>query len=167
MIPDETDRPFLGRCACGAVCYELASPPFDAGYCHCRICQLTSGAPVMAFATVPLDDYHILQGEPVVRRSSKLAERTFCGACGTPLTIHATYQPDTIDFAIATLDDPARVVPGFHIWTGSRIAWFDTSDRLPRNAAFRENTRGLDAVSAAGGNPDGGDGALGAPDPVA
>lgn len=167
MSTNQADELLRGRCACGAIRYELASPPFDAGYCHCRICQLTSGAPVIAFATVPLGDYRIIQGEPVVWRSSNLAERTFCGDCGTPLTIHATYQPDTIDFAIATLDDPAGVAPGFHIWTGSRIAWFDTSDRLPRHAAFRENTRGLDAASAASANPDRGDSAPRATDPVA
>src|SRR6202035_3322444 len=45
-----------GRCLCGAVRYKLESAPFDAGYCHCRICQLASGAPVMAFATVPRND---------------------------------------------------------------------------------------------------------------
>ena len=154
-MPNAT--PLSGRCACGAVRYALFSTPFDAGYCHCRICQLSSGAPVMAFATVPLDDYRIVEGAPRVRRSSNLAERSFCGDCGTPLAIHATYQPDTIDIAIATLDHPVDVVPGFHIWTSSRIAWFDTADALPRHAAFREATPGLDAASATGAIPDSGD----------
>ena len=29
-------------------------------------------------------------------------------------------------------DDPAAVAPDHHIWTASRIAWFDTKDDLPR-----------------------------------
>ena len=42
-----------GGCMCGAVRYELKSEPFDCGWCHCRTCQLNSGAPAMVFASVP------------------------------------------------------------------------------------------------------------------
>lgn len=142
-----------GGCACGAIRYELGSAPFDAGYCHCRICQLTSGAPVMAFATVPRDDFRVTRGAVTRRRSSGFGERGFCGACGTPLTMAVTHQPDTIDFTIATLDRPDAVVPGFHIWTRSRIGWFDTKDELPRHARFRDDTVGL-TEEIARGAPD-------------
>jgi hypothetical protein len=137
-----------GGCACGAIRYTLRSQPFDAGYCHCRICQLTSGAPVLAFATVPLNDFQLMMGTPTIRRSSEFGERAFCSACGTPLTIHVDYQPETIDFAIATLDYPAAVKPEFHIWNESRIGWFDTADRTPRHARFRPETVGLTDSSA-------------------
>jgi hypothetical protein len=33
---------------------------------------------------------------------------------------------------LASLDEPAVVRPSHHIWTSSRIAWFDTADDLPR-----------------------------------
>jgi len=46
-----------GGCLCGAVRYRLASAPFDAGWCHCRTCQLNSGSPAMAFAKVPSRDF--------------------------------------------------------------------------------------------------------------
>ena len=42
----------VGGCLCGAVRYRLTSAPFDTGYCHCRMCQRTAGAPVMVFSTV-------------------------------------------------------------------------------------------------------------------
>jgi len=132
-----------GGCLCGAVRYRLASAPTDAGYCHCRMCQLTAGAPVMAFATVPLQDYVLVHGAPRRRRSSSFGERWFCADCGTPLAMRVDHQPDTLDFTIATLDEPGAVAPGFHIWTRSRITWFDTDDNLPRHAAFRAQTRGL------------------------
>ncbi len=132
-----------GRCACGAIRYALLSEPFDAGYCHCRMCQLTSGAPVMAFATVPIADFRLTVGEMRVRRSSDFGERGFCGDCGTPLTMHVDHQPDTMDFTIATLDLPEHVQPGFHIWHGSRIGWFETQDALTRHAGFRAETSGL------------------------
>ena len=133
-----------GGCLCGAVRYRLASAPFDAGYCHCRICQLASGAPVMAFATVPRGDYVVTRGEPKRRASSDFGERWFCCECGTPLTMIVTHQPETLDFTIATLDMPESVAPGFHIWCRSRICWFDTADRLPRHQRFRPDTVGLD-----------------------
>ena len=45
-----------GGCMCGAVRFELKSEPFDCGWCHCRTCQLSSGAPAQAELAV-LSDY--------------------------------------------------------------------------------------------------------------
>jgi hypothetical protein len=132
-----------GGCACGAVRYRLASAPFDAGYCHCTICRRSAGAPVLAFATVPLADFVVTEGMPRIRRSTSFGERGFCADCGTQLTMHVAHQPDTIDFTIASLDEPARVTPGFHLFVAERIPWFDTVDRCARHAGLRQDTRGL------------------------
>ena len=139
-----------GGCACGAIRYELTAEPFDAGYCHCRICQLTSGSPVMAFATVARPDLVLRRGESATRLSSDFGERWFCRVCGTPIAMLVTHQPGTIDFTIATLDDPGAVAPGFHIWTQSRIDWFETADHLDRHRRFRPDTAGLDDRVAEG-----------------
>src|SRR5204862_5248271 len=98
--------------------------------------------PVVAFATVPLESF-VVSGSPRRRRSSAFGERWFCGDCGTQLAMHVDHQPDTVDFTLATLDSPERVVPQFHIFYGSRIGWFDSADGLARHAAFRADTRGL------------------------
>lgn len=84
-----------GGCACGAVRYEFRSTLFDAGWCHCRICQRVSGAPAMAFASVPPDDLVITEGAETVRRcaSSEFGRREYCGACGTPLTMTTSRSP--------------------------------------------------------------------------
>ena len=137
-----------GGCACGTVRYRLKSEPFDAGWCHCRTCQLVSGAPAMAFASVPAGHYVFTRGEERVGRfeSSSFGHRRFCGECGTPLTIEVRHQPETIDFAVATLDDPDRVAPGFHIFRASKVAWFETADDLPRHDRFRPDTPGLEGT---------------------
>ena len=132
-----------GGCVCGAVRYRLASAPFDAGYCHCSICRRSSGAPVLAFATVPMADFSLIAGEPRRRRSSGVGVRWFCGDCGAQLAIHVDHQPDTIDFALASLDDQGSLRPTFHIFCAERIPWFNTRDTYPRFDAFRPNTRGL------------------------
>ena len=137
-----------GGCACGAIRYELRSEPFDAGWCHCRTCQRVSGTPAMAFASVAACDYAIVEGEAEARRfeSSSFGHRRFCGACGTPLTMQVDHQPETVDFTIATLDDPERIAPAFHIFRSSRIGWFETADDLPRHERFRPDTRGLEGT---------------------
>ena len=139
------EKAMTGGCACGAVRYVLESVPFDAGWCHCRTCQLVSGAPAMAFASVPTGDLVFTQGLERLKRfaSSRFGHRRFCGECGTALTIQVDFQPETIDFAISTLDDPDPVVPGFHIFRASKVAWFETADALPRHERFRPDTRGL------------------------
>ena len=133
-----------GGCACGAVRYRLDAEPFDGGYCHCRICQRSSGAPVLAYATVPYKALVVTLGEPARRRSSSFGERWFCADCGCQLAMHVDHQPDTIDFTLASLDRPEACAPGYHIFTGEQIAWFALDDGLPRHEGFRPDTRGLD-----------------------
>src|ERR1043165_5855244 len=105
-----------GGCMCGAVRYELKSEPFDCGYCHCRTCQLNSGAPAMAFASVRRGDWVAREGGQKIRtiRPSNFGHRASCADCGTPLYVEVDHQPDTTDFSIVTLDNP-EAEPEFHI----------------------------------------------------
>jgi len=113
-----------GGCLCGAVRYRLASEPFDAGWCHCRTCQLNSGSPAMAFASVAMENYVVERGGDVVKtiKSSGFGHRGFCAACGTPLFMREDHQPATLDLSLATLDRPDAAKPGFHIFCSSAIA---------------------------------------------
>ena len=119
-----------GGCLCGAVRYRLDGPPLHADYCHCRMCRRAAGAPVVARLTVANAAFAWIEGEPAVYRSSAEAERLFCPACGTQLALRD--EPDCLDVTLASLDEPEAVRPSYHIWTASRIAWFDTADDLPR-----------------------------------
>ena len=138
-----------GGCMCGSVRYELRSGPFDCGWCHCRTCQLNSGAPAMVFASVPVGDLVWTRGPDKVRSvaSSTFGHRTFCGECGTPFLMEVDHQPETIDLSVATLDEPEAVEPGFHIFWRSRIGWFELADDLPRHEQFRPDTRGLEGTA--------------------
>jgi hypothetical protein len=128
---------YEGGCLCGAVRYRLRDSPFDAGYCHCRLCQRSAGAPTLVFASVRTSDLEIVAGSPRRFRSTSFGTRSFCPQCGTQLFMQLDDEPGCVDFTVASLDDPAAVPPGFHIWNASRIAWFDTADALPRNEAAR------------------------------
>src|SRR5438105_2790110 len=116
---------YEGGCLCGAVRYRLRGAPFDAGYCHCRLCQRSAGAPTLVFASVQKSDLQILAGSPRRYRSTSFATRSFCPQCGTQLFMELDDQPRTVDFTVASLDDPTAAPPDFHIWNASRIPWFE------------------------------------------
>ena len=142
------ERTFKGGCACGAVRYRLESAPFDAGWRHCRPCQLNSGAPAMVFASVPAGHLVWTKGGDTEKSfaSSSFGHRSFCGECGTPFRMKCDHQPERVDFSAAPRDDPDVIGPDFHIFPASKIVWFDTKDDLPRHAKFRPDTRGLDGT---------------------
>jgi hypothetical protein len=93
---------------------------------------MSSGAPVLVFATAPFSSYVITRGTPRKRRSSGFGERWHCADCGTPLAMRVDYEPESIDVAVVTLDEPSLVAPQFHIWTESAAEWFATDDDLRR-----------------------------------
>jgi hypothetical protein len=121
-----------GGCLCGAIRYCCDGSPIDAGYCHCRICQHSAGAPVLAWLTMPVAAFSYTRGQPAAYRSSTHSQREFCGRCGTQLAFRRQQDARTVDITLASLDDPSRVAPEYHIWRMSRIAWFETHDDLPR-----------------------------------
>ncbi len=128
-----------GGCACGQVRYELRSDPSDVGYCHCRLCQRTTGAPVVVWATVPLRSFVVTDGEHVLRTypSTPSGWRQFCCLCGTQLAMQVAHEPDTVDVTVASLDEPAALPPTNHILDASRIPWLTLADDLPRHPGKR------------------------------
>jgi hypothetical protein len=96
------------------------------------MCQRAHAAPVVPWLTVPLEGFTVTAGNPMAYRSSAKAFRHFCSRCGTPLTWRRADSPRLVDISIASLDDPDAVAPTLHVWTDSRIAWFDTADQLLR-----------------------------------
>jgi hypothetical protein len=129
--------PLEGGCLCGSVRYRISAAPRSADYCHGRMCRRAAGAPVVARLTVANAAVAWIKGGPAVHRSSAAAERLFCPACGTQLALRD--EPDYLDVALASLDHPDSVRPSCHIWTASRIAWFDTADDLPRYPESRRS----------------------------
>jgi hypothetical protein len=119
-----------GGCLCGAVRYRISAEPRSADYCQCRMCRRAAGAPVVARLTVANGFFSWTRSDPAVYRSSADAERFFCRECGTQLALRD--EPDFLDVTLASLDDPEAVRPTYHIWTTSRIGWFDIADDLPR-----------------------------------
>jgi hypothetical protein len=119
-----------GGCLCGAIRYIADQSPFDAGYCHCSMCQKSLGNLFGAWVFFNQADFHWTTREPDWYRSSNTVGRGFCRTCGSPIT----YQPDGVDFVtiwMGTLDDPTAFEPRAHWHTESKIPWVDIHAKLP------------------------------------
>ena len=128
-----------GGCLCGHVRYEIRQQPNLVEYCHCRTCRRAVGAPVMAWAGVSLASFKFTKGDVTSYGSSEGVRRSFCGKCGTSLTIFSEAFPEDIYVSVASLDEPGAMPPEIHIWRSHRLEWFDTSDELPRFVGFKSD----------------------------
>jgi hypothetical protein len=122
-----------GGCLCGRVRFRVTAPQLDSGYCHCRMCQRNTGAPVVAWATFPAASFSWISGEPSTYVSSTHAKRQFCATCGSYLVFRSTRFPNEVSVNTASFDDPNVFPPRKHIFVESRISWFHTADDLPRD----------------------------------
>jgi hypothetical protein len=120
-----------GGCACGRVRYE-ARDPFDETMCHCADCRRSSGAPAIAWFTVSVTNFRVTAGEPASVQSSAAGRRSFCPACGTPLTFRNHTTSDRVDVTTCSLDAPDLVPPKDHTWVRSRVGWAPIGDGLPQ-----------------------------------
>jgi hypothetical protein len=121
-----------GGCYCGLVRYEATGTPFHETSCHCSICRRTSGAPFVAWFSVPRTQFRLVQGAPTRFGSSAKGQRSFCGRCGTQLTFEHADFADEIDITTCSLDDPNLVPPKDHTWMRSRVSWIAPADALPK-----------------------------------
>jgi hypothetical protein len=121
---------WTGGCQCGAVRYQLLTPPEHACLCHCRMCQRVSGQPFMAFASVRREHLRWTRGSPSTFVSSNVAERNFCSACGTPLTYHRV-ESGSIAVTIGSLDAPEAVRPIEQFGIESELSWISGLRALP------------------------------------
>lgn len=122
-----------GGCLCGAVRYAFEGTPGAAGWCHCRMCQRSSGAPAQAYVLLPLAGFRYVAAEPVLYRSSARGERRFCAVCGSQVEFREAGGAE-VSLNSGTLDDPALVPPDRHIWTSSEVPWFWDAPALQRHA---------------------------------
>jgi hypothetical protein len=125
-----------GGCLCGKVRFRVTTPLLDSGYCHCRMCQRNSGAPVVAWVTFSAAGFSWIAGKPGTYASSTHGKRQFCSDCGSYLVFHSDNYPTEISVNTASFDDPDAFPPRMHIFEESRIPWFQTEDELPRYAGY-------------------------------
>jgi hypothetical protein len=127
-----------GGCLCGTVRYEANGQPYNITHCHCVDCRRSSGAAFVTWASFRRVEFRFTQGEPrVVSWAARL--RSFCAACGTPLTFLSTPQADDVDVTVCSFDRPDMISPADHTWVDDRLPWIRLADALPAYAQNRPN----------------------------
>ncbi|KIZ40446.1 MULTISPECIES: GFA family protein [Rhodopseudomonas] len=127
----QTVKPLLtGGCQCGAIRFALTAAPLRITICHCRMCQKATGAPFASLAEVARENFAWTHGKPASFRSSSIAERDFCKACGTPLSYRQN-EGSSIEIMTGAFDRPDRVVPTVQLGAESRLGWVGSIANLP------------------------------------
>lgn len=116
-----------GGCHCGAVRFTCDGELSWAGHCHCRDCQLISGAPLVTWITVDRSAVSI-EGRVRVYRSSERGVRSFCPHCSAQMFYEGTEEPGKIDIVVACLDTPDLITPERNIFVRSRLGFMKGFD---------------------------------------
>jgi Uncharacterized conserved protein len=77
--------PVTGGCLCGAVRFAGQAFMRSAYYCHCTICQKTSGEPFEIGVLIKAGTLRFTKGAPTYYQSSSFGKRGFCAVCGSRL----------------------------------------------------------------------------------
>ena len=142
-----------GGCACGRIRFEAEIDSDEAYLCHCRMCQRAGGNLSLAMVNLPQQAVR-WTSEPDWYRSSPIAQRPFCSACGTSLGFRYDSDTDKMDLTVAAFDDPSRFKPTSHFGVESiHESWLQTAG-LPRTRSD-EYQRLVDRwTQATGSMPD-------------
>jgi hypothetical protein len=134
------DTVLTGGCQCGAIRYSLSELPVST-ICHCRMCQKAVGGPFAALSKLPVAALTWTRGTPNRFRSSSIAERHFCGRCGTPLTFHFLDDP-AIEVTTGSLDTPAALPPTRYFGVEGRLPWISAhcAGALPETTTMDNNS---------------------------
>ena len=89
-----------------------------------------TGGPYFARILFPAEAV-VVSGETTAWASSHRLIRRSCARCGAPIFAEPLDAP-YLAVALATLDDPAALAPGSHIWVSSKLDWVRIDDGLPQ-----------------------------------
>ncbi|WP_370816398.1 GFA family protein [Jannaschia formosa] len=123
---------FSGRCFCGAVRWRSNGPILWAAICHCADCRRAASADYVSWlgvarATLTWD------GPRRLLQSSVGVSRSFCGACGSPMSFEtAVFRKETHLYANC-LDDLSIYRPQAHIFWSERVPWLNFLDQIPKH----------------------------------
>jgi hypothetical protein len=119
-----------GGCLCGAVRYAATGQPYNVTHCHCLDCRRSSGAAFVTWASFRRSEFRFTEGEPrTVPWAGRL--RSFCAACGTPLTFLSGPETGEVDVTVCSFDHPETVLPADHTWISDALPWIRRDDALP------------------------------------
>ena len=117
--------------------FEIAGTPLKFLYCHCRLCQRSSGSVHAANLAFPKDSVRWTQGEDLVELFVVATEnlgfpRCFCQKCGSPLP---KLSRDRQFWVVPSglLDVDPRMRPQANIYWAEHTPWYVSADRIAKS----------------------------------
>ena len=122
-----------GGCMCGSVRYEITGDCREIIACHCSQCRKASGHFTAATATLP-ENLKIFDDKDLKwYRSSSIAQRGFCGNCGSTLF----WKPDSgdrISIYAGTIDGETGLKISSHIYIEEKGDYYEIEDNKAQYA---------------------------------
>jgi hypothetical protein len=125
-----------GRCACGAVEYQVADEFLYALNCHCSACRAMTGTAFKSLAGIEREKLELTKGaDEVVTFGEAEAHDARCGRCHSFL-FSVVRDGAYVHVAMGSLADAPSIRPTRHIFVGSKAPWFEITDDLPQSDEY-------------------------------
>ena len=118
-----------GSCLCGAIRFEIDTPPICINNCHCSQCRKASGAAFGSFLHTRIKNFKWISGQDLLTeyRSGSGGARPFCGKCGSRVPV-VNEDENHVIVPAGTLDGDPGAKPTANIHMGSKAPWYDAGD---------------------------------------
>lgn len=131
-----SEFPTTGRCTCGAVHYNMNSPPLFVHCCHCTWCQRETGSAFVLNALIEAKELSLSAGDldQVATPSNSGQGQTICRCKKCKVALWSYYSGLGSDMAflrVGTLDYPELCPPDIHIFTSTKLPWISLNDGIP------------------------------------
>jgi hypothetical protein len=121
-----------GSCLCGDVVFEVEGPFGPMGHCHCSMCRKHHGTAFQTWVGASAKGFRFLSGAERVRgyESSPGNSRAFCPRCGS--VVPGPPMGERVFVPAGLLEGDPGVRAEMHLFVGSKAAWHEIADALPR-----------------------------------
>jgi len=106
---------YEGGCLCGDIRFLVLGEPDRVAVCHCRYCQLRTGAPFGSLAYFVTSEVTLLKGNltdfSFTSESGSGWTTKFCSKCATTLFVELEKRPGLTGVSYATFDPPTFHFP--------------------------------------------------------
>ena len=106
---------YEGGCLCGDIRFLVSGEPDRVAVCHCRYCQLRTGAPFGSLAYFVTSEVKLLKGHltdfSFTSESGSGWTTKFCSKCATTLFVELEKRPGLTGVSYATFDPPTFHFP--------------------------------------------------------
>ena len=115
-----------GRCACGAVRFEIDVPAVWAWHDHGETSRRAQGCAYATYVGSWKSRFRMLEGEALVSRYEEPesgAVRSFCSKCGTPVFYERKRAPKMLNIPRALFETRTGREPRYHLNLGEAPDW--------------------------------------------